>query len=57
VLAVAVSLAWFMDTAEPKDIIGAIAAYAVVLVVFVGVRYRHRWETEESHIGMRPIWH
>jgi hypothetical protein len=46
-----------MDTAEPKDIIGAIAAYAVVLVVFVGVRYRHRWETEESHIGMRPIWH
>jgi VIT1/CCC1 family predicted Fe2+/Mn2+ transporter len=37
VLAVAVSLAWFMDIAEPKDIIGATAAYAAVLVVFVGV--------------------
>jgi len=36
VLAVALALAWFMDTAEPKDIIGATAAYAAVLVVFVG---------------------
>jgi len=36
VLFVAVSLAWLMDTAEPKDIIGATAAYAAVLVVFVG---------------------
>jgi VIT1/CCC1 family predicted Fe2+/Mn2+ transporter len=37
VLAGAVSLAWFMDTAEPKDTIGATVAYAAVLVVFVGV--------------------
>ena len=37
VLAVAVSFAWFMDTAGPKDIIGATTAYAAVLVVFVGV--------------------
>ena len=36
-LAVAMSLAWFMDTAEPKNITGATAAYAAVLVVFVGV--------------------
>jgi len=35
-LFVVISLAWFMDTAEPKDIIGATAAYAAVLVVFVG---------------------
>jgi uncharacterized protein YraI len=37
VLAVAMSLAWFMDTAEPKIITGATTAYAAVLVVFVGV--------------------
>ena len=36
VFAVAAALAWFMKTAEPKDIIGATAAYAAVLVVFVG---------------------
>jgi hypothetical protein len=35
-LAVAALLAKFMDGAEPKDIIGASAAYAAVLVVFVG---------------------
>ena len=36
VLAVAVALSWFMKDASPKDIIGATAAYAAVLVVFVG---------------------
>jgi hypothetical protein len=36
VLGLAVVLAWIMDTADPKDIIGATAAYAAVLVVFVG---------------------
>ena len=33
---VAILLAWFMSTADPKDVIAAIAAYAAVLVVFVG---------------------
>lgn len=37
VLAVAVSLAIAMSTAEPKDIIACTAAYSAVLVVFVGV--------------------
>lgn len=36
VLIVAVILAAAMDTAEPKDVVGATAAYAAVLVVFVG---------------------
>ena len=36
VLAVAIMLSWFMKDASPKDIIGATAAYAAVLVVFVG---------------------
>ncbi|KAH6698411.1 hypothetical protein BKA61DRAFT_622206 [Leptodontidium sp. MPI-SDFR-AT-0119] len=36
VIAVAVALAWFMKDAQAKDIIGATAAYAAVLVVFVG---------------------
>jgi hypothetical protein len=36
VFAVAVALSWFMKDAYPKDIIGATAAYAAVLVVFVG---------------------
>lgn len=36
VFTVGVVLAWSMDTAEPKDIIGATAAYAAVLVIFVG---------------------
>jgi uncharacterized membrane protein len=40
VLAVAVSLAWSMDTREPKDIIGATAAYAAILVVFCQLVYR-----------------
>ncbi|KAF2255253.1 hypothetical protein BU26DRAFT_153088 [Trematosphaeria pertusa] len=37
VIAVAVGLAVFMDTAEPKDIIASVAGYAAVLVVFVGL--------------------
>ena len=36
VLAVSLTLALFMQDAERKDIIGATAAYAAVLVVFVG---------------------
>ena len=36
VLAVALVLAWSMDNAEPKDILTATAAYAAILVVFVG---------------------
>ena len=37
IIVVAVALAAFMDTAEPKDIIASTAAYAAVLVIFVGV--------------------
>ncbi|KAJ6013493.1 hypothetical protein N7540_008084 [Penicillium herquei] len=36
VVGIAVILAWFMKDAGPKDILGATAAYAAVLVVFVG---------------------
>jgi len=36
VVAVAVTLAWWMEDATSKDIVGATAAYAAVLVVFVG---------------------
>ena len=36
IFAVVATLAGVMDTAEPKDIVGATAAYAAVLVVFVG---------------------
>ena len=36
VLAVGLVLAWSMDSAEPKDILTATAAYAAILVVFVG---------------------
>jgi hypothetical protein len=36
IFAVAAILAGVMNTAEPKDIVGATAAYAAVLVVFVG---------------------
>ncbi len=36
VVAVAIALAYFMKDAQTKDIIGATAAYAAVLVVFVG---------------------
>ncbi|KAE8441928.1 hypothetical protein EG329_004186 [Mollisiaceae sp. DMI_Dod_QoI] len=36
VIAVAVLLAGFMEDADPKDILAATAAYAAVLVVFVG---------------------
>lgn len=36
VLAVGLVLAWLMDSAEPKDILTATAAYAAILVVFVG---------------------
>lgn len=36
VLVVGLVLAWIMDTAEPKDILTATAAYAAILVVFVG---------------------
>lgn len=36
VLAVGLVLAWFMVSAEPKDILTATAAYAAILVVFVG---------------------
>jgi hypothetical protein len=36
VFAIAALLARYMDSAEPKDIVGATAAYAAVLVVFVG---------------------
>ncbi|KAH7275752.1 hypothetical protein B0J15DRAFT_540752 [Fusarium solani] len=36
VVGVAVALAWFMKDAAPKDILAATAAYAAVLVVFVG---------------------
>jgi VIT1/CCC1 family predicted Fe2+/Mn2+ transporter len=36
VIAVAVMLAWWMEDATNKDIVGATAAYAAVLVVFVG---------------------
>jgi hypothetical protein len=37
VVAVGVILAWWMDDAQDKDIVTATAAYAAVLVVFVGV--------------------
>jgi hypothetical protein len=36
VVAVSILLSWKMETAEPKDIVVATAAYAAVLVVFVG---------------------
>jgi len=36
VLAFGIILAWFMTDADRKDILGATAAYAAVLVVFVG---------------------
>jgi hypothetical protein len=36
VLAVGIVLAWYMKDANKKDILGATAAYAAVLVVFVG---------------------
>ena len=36
VLAVGLILAWSMDGGEPKDILTATAAYAAILVVFVG---------------------
>ncbi|CZR51287.1 uncharacterized protein PAC_01162 [Phialocephala subalpina] len=36
VVAVAVALSYFMKDAQSKDIVGATAAYAAVLVVFVG---------------------
>jgi hypothetical protein len=36
VVVVAVTLAWWMEDATSKDIVGATAAYAAVLVVFVG---------------------
>ena len=36
VLGVGVVLAWFMKDAAKKDILAATAAYAAVLVVFVG---------------------
>lgn len=36
VFAVAIALAWFMYDSQPKDIMAATAAYAAVLVVFVG---------------------
>jgi di/tricarboxylate transporter len=36
VVAVAVLLAWVMEDAQNKDIVAATAAYAAVLVVFVG---------------------
>ncbi len=38
IIAAGVALAWFMDGAEPKDIVPTAAAYAAVLVVFVGVK-------------------
>jgi len=37
VIAVGAILAWWMDDAQDKDIVAATAAYAAVLVVFVGV--------------------
>lgn len=37
VIAAGLALGWFMDGAEPKDIVSTTAAYAAVLVVFVGV--------------------
>lgn len=36
VLVVGIILAWYMNDADKKDILGATAAYAAVLVVFVG---------------------
>ena len=36
VTAIAATLAAVMETADPKDIVGATAAYAAVLVVFIG---------------------
>jgi VIT1/CCC1 family predicted Fe2+/Mn2+ transporter len=36
VVAVAVTLAWWMEDAKNQDVIAATAAYAAVLVVFVG---------------------
>jgi hypothetical protein len=36
VLVVGIVLAWYMKDADKKDILGATAAYAAVLVVFVG---------------------
>ena len=36
VVSIALILAWLMDDAERKDVIVATAAYAAVLVVFVG---------------------
>jgi VIT1/CCC1 family predicted Fe2+/Mn2+ transporter len=36
VLAVGIVLAWYMRDADKKDILASTAAYAAVLVVFVG---------------------
>ena len=36
VLVVGIILAWYMKDADKKDILSATAAYAAVLVVFVG---------------------
>jgi uncharacterized membrane protein len=36
VIIVAVALAVHMENAEPKDIMAATAAYAAILVVFIG---------------------
>jgi len=36
VIIVAVTLAVYMENAEPKDVMAATAAYATVLVVFIG---------------------
>jgi hypothetical protein len=36
IVVVAVALAFYLDDAQPKDVMAATAAYAAVLVVFVG---------------------
>ncbi len=40
VLVVGLILAWSMDSAQPKDILTATAAYAAILVVFVGTTFQ-----------------
>jgi hypothetical protein len=37
IIAVGLAIGWFMDGAEPKDIVSNTVAYAALLVVFVGV--------------------
>jgi hypothetical protein len=51
VIAVAVILAIRMETAQPKDLLGIAAAYAAVLVVFVGTATTNKETLERSVVA------